>query len=80
MEYSQEELNEHWRILKEQPANEYSEARIVEDTGLVRVLEFDVPVPYGDSVSTNRTVAFTQNRESPNAEWGDWEEGRSASV
>jgi hypothetical protein len=80
MGYSQQELNEQWRILKERPANEYAEARITADSELVRGLEFDVPVTFGSSVNTNKTVAFTQRRESPGAEWGEWEEGNSASV
>jgi hypothetical protein len=80
MGYSQQELNEQWRILKERPANEYAEARITADTDLVRGLEFDVPVPFDSSTNTNKTIAFTQRRESPSAEWSEWEEGYSASV
>lgn len=80
MGYSQQELNEQWRTLKERPANEYAEARITAETDSVRGLEFDVPVTFGSSVDASKTVAFTQRRESPGAEWGEWEEGRSASV
>jgi hypothetical protein len=80
MAYSQEFLNEQWRILKQQPSNEYAEARVTVDTDLVRGLEFDVPVPYNDSVNMNKTIAFTQRRESLDGEWGNWQEGYSASV
>ena len=45
MAYSQDFLDDQWRILKQQPPNEYAEARITADTDSVRGLEFDVPVP-----------------------------------
>ena len=80
MAYSQEFLNDQWRIWKERPPNDYAEGRVTVDTDLVRGLEFDVPVPYGDSVNTNKTIAFTQRRGSVDGEWGEWEEGYSASV
>ena len=80
MEYSQQELNEQWRILKGRPLNEYAEARINADSDLVQGLEFDVPVPFDSLVDTNKTIAFTRRRENPDAEWGMWEKGYSMSI
>ncbi len=80
MEYSQQYLNEQFRINKDRPTNEYAEARITEDGELVRGLQFDVPVTFGSFVGTNKTVTYTQRRESIDAEWGEWEEGYGASV
>jgi hypothetical protein len=78
--YTQQELNEQWRILKERPVNEYAEARITEDTDTVQGLQFDVVETLTSSGDVGKTISFTRRRESPNAEWGLWEEGRNVSV
>jgi hypothetical protein len=80
MEYSQQELNEQWRILKERPVSDYAEARINVDSDVVQGLEFDVPVTFDSSVNTNKIIVFTRIRENSDAEWGMWEQGYRMSV
>jgi hypothetical protein len=80
MKVSQQELNERWRILKTQPTSDYAEARITEDSDLIQGLEVDELVESGSSAGEHRTVAYTRRRDSVSQEWGEWEDGYSASV
>lgn len=82
MGYSQDYLNDQWRILKEPSTNEYAEARISgdPDDDLVQQMELDVVATFGSFSDTSKTIAYWRGRESPDVEWGMWEEGRLAPV
>jgi hypothetical protein len=77
MIHSQEKLNEIWLNLNGQPRSDYGTAGVTKNLVLVQEFENDDTDPR-DGVS--RPIAYTRRRESADAEWSLWEQGRSVSI
>jgi len=78
MQFSQQELNEKWKALQGKTPTVYDDTTITENSDLVHGMQIDVPISSGSREGGSTTLSFTRRRDSPDAEWGDWEDGFSA--